>query len=153
MIVRTLAPFLFLTVALGARTAGATGNFPGAIQRDLSLSYSPECSLCHSGGVTSSGTVGTPFGKSMKARGLVPSDEGSLQAALDRMTQEKVDSDHDGVSDIDELKAGTDPNVPGAGQGGPTYGCSSAPRGAVSPLAWLAALAFVLCRRRCQKGA
>jgi hypothetical protein len=153
MISRTLAPLLFLAAALAARTADATGNLPGAIMRDLSLTYTPPCEYCHSGGVVGRGTVGTPFGKSMMAHGMVAYDENALKAALDQMTQEKVDSDHDGVSDIDELKAGTDPNVPGAGQGGPTYGCSSSPRGEVGPLAWLAALAVVLCRRRCQKGA
>jgi hypothetical protein len=153
MIVRKLSPFLlFLVAFLGARMAGATLNFPGAVQRDLNLSYSPQCSLCHSGGQTGNGTVGTPFGKSMKARGMVASDENALKAALDQMTQEKVDSDGDGVSDIDELEQGTDPNVRGAGQDPPSYGCSLAPSGEVSPLFALAALALVLCRRRCQKG-
>jgi hypothetical protein len=111
----------FTVLALSARAAVATPNFPNAIQRDLSLSYSPQCSLCHVGGNTSASSVQTPFAKSMKARGLIAYDENALQTALNQMAT--VDSDHDGVPDIDELRAGTDPNL-GSGQEPVTYGCS-----------------------------
>jgi hypothetical protein len=113
----------FALVALSAGTAAATPTFPNAIQRDLSLTYSPPCSHCHVGGNTTAAAVQTPFAKSMKARGMVAYDETKLQAALDQMTSDRVDSDHDGVSDIDELRAGTDPNL-GSGQEPVTYGCT-----------------------------
>jgi hypothetical protein len=113
----------FALMALSARVAVATPNFPNAIQRDLSLSYSPQCSLCHVGGNTSASAVQTPFAKSMKARGLVAYNETKLQAALDQMALDRVDSNGNGVSDIDELRAGTDPNL-GSGQEPVTYGCA-----------------------------
>jgi hypothetical protein len=114
---------VFALMALSARAVFATPNFPAAIQRDLSLSYSPQCSLCHVGGNTSASAVQTPFAKAMKARGLVAYDETALQAALDQMTQGRVDSNGNGVSDVDELRAGTDPNL-GSGQEPVTYGCT-----------------------------
>jgi hypothetical protein len=111
-------------VVLSAGTAAATPTFPNAVQRDLSLTYSPPCSLCHVGGNTSASAVQTPFAKSMKARGLLAYDEATLQAALDQMTRDRVDSDHDGVSDVDELRGGTDPNL-GSGEEPVTYGCTA----------------------------
>jgi hypothetical protein len=139
----------FALMALSARAAVATPNFPNAIQRDLSLSYSPQCSLCHVGGNTSASAVQTPFAKSMKARGLVAYDETALQTALNRMGT--VDSDHDGVSDIDELRAGTDPNL-GSGQEPVTYGCTlSGARGGPGGFGHAAVaigLALAICRMR-----
>jgi MYXO-CTERM domain-containing protein len=146
---RLISPILAGVAMLLVRPALATPNFPNAVQVDLGLTYSPPCSLCHAGGSTTSQTVTTPFAVSMKARGMVASDDTALQAALDRMAADHVDSDNDGVSDIDELKAGSDPNVP-AGEEAMTYGCSTAPVGTAgpgSPLVLLGAL-FALERAR-----
>ena len=107
---------------LGANVASATSNFPAAVRTKLSLSYDPPCSLCHTNGITGRGTVTTPFGKAMLARGLVASDETALNAALDKMVAEKVDSDLDGTTDIDELKAGTNPNGDSLSV---SYGCNA----------------------------
>jgi hypothetical protein len=124
-------------------SAGATPNFPPALQQDLSIPNAPDCSICHTDGDQGGlGTVNTPFGKNMRARGLVAFDTSSLTTALDQMTTENVDSAGDCMDDIDELKAGRDPNLPdpagtcpdggagGAGQpaetpssASPSYGC------------------------------
>ena len=54
------------------------------------------------------------FGKALMARGAVGNDIANsaslLTTALDKMASDKVDSDGDGVDDISELKAGTNPN-------------------------------------------
>jgi hypothetical protein len=153
-----------LLILLCAAPAWATDAFPAAIQNKYSLSdLHPElCSLCHTNGITGSGTVNTPFGRSLRARGLMPSDTASLNAALDALATEMIDSDGDGVTDVDELIAGTSPNVANAmmvdggmgGGGGTTpiplpspakFGCGAA----VMPnLVFLAALVPLFRSRR-----
>jgi len=109
-----------LALATVATRASATPNFPPAIEQDLGLSYMPDCSLCHTDGDQGGlGTVNTPFGVNMRARGLVAYDTTSLQTALDEMASEQVDSAGDCLDDIDELKAGNDPNAP------PTASCTT----------------------------
>jgi hypothetical protein len=124
-----------LPIVLGVvlpTSAYATQKFPSAIYYHLYGSftikpYSPPCSLCHSRGSTGPGTAQTPFALSAKAQGLVPGDTTSLNTALSAMDKEEVDSDGDGVPDIQELREGTDPNTPAdvslASESGPTSGC------------------------------
>jgi hypothetical protein len=118
--------------ALLPASAQATQKFPSAIYNYLGTSftvkpYLPPCSLCHSRGSTGPGTAQTPFALSAKARGLVPSDTPSMNAALAAMDTDEVDSDGDGVPDIQELRDGTDPNTPGdvslVSESGPNAGC------------------------------
>lgn len=99
-------------VALGAPSvAHATPSFPGAIQAHLGGSAAPPCRVCHVDGVTGFGTVNTPFGKNMRARGLVAYDEPTLTAALDAMGKEGIDSSGGrGTPDVDVLREGLDPN-------------------------------------------
>lgn len=138
---------------LWSGAAAATENLPPAIARHLALSYEPSCSVCHLGGKTGAGTVTTPFGRSARDRGLVEEDVAILNSVLDRMQGERVDSDADGVPDVDELLAGTDVNLPADGSVGlQTYGCvgrvaaghDAEPLGA----ALVAGLALVLSLRR-----
>jgi hypothetical protein len=133
--------------------AVATPNFPPAIQQQLQLGSAPGCELCHRG-ATQAGTVTMPFGAAMRARGLVMYDENALRIALEAVESQQVDSDSDGLPDIEELKTGLNPNVPRprpatdggttAGDTGeeilqpidfgePTYGCASS-RGSPSAL-------------------
>lgn len=128
-----IATSMFLAAAALSAVTPALGspNYPGAIQDHLGLSYEPPCSICHDGGRTGSGTVNTPFGRSMRDEGLVSGNEGALLAALDALAGKDVDSDGDTVADIDELSTGNDPNRPDKGEapsltaGTPAYGCGA----------------------------
>lgn len=153
-----------LFVGLLALPAWASENYTIEIQNKYSIDYPPQsCSLCHTGGITGAGTVNTPFGTALRMRGLTSGNVNALNTALDTLETDGVDSDGDSVTDIDELKAGTDPNkadaMPtdggtggGTGGGGGTtvevpnlqlgVGCTAAP-GLV-----LGALALLLARRR-----
>ena len=150
-------------LTLIAVPARATPNFPSAVASHLGLATSPDCTLCHVG-PTQIGTVVTPFGTSMRARGLVLYDEKSLTTALDALAAERKDSDGDGTPDIDELRAGTDPNTAGDGTGPagtpapdePRYGCGAhvapsarAPGAIVSLM--LASVFTALARRRARR--
>jgi len=136
-----------------AGAARATPNFPGAIQRELGLQSPPPCTICHATDQGGSGTVVKPFGMYMRSRGLVPFDEGSLHTALLAAAGERHDSSGSGVSDIDKLKAGQDPNPSSSGGSGsgaasaPSYGCSTS-GGSVAGLLPFAAVAAALFTRR-----
>lgn len=138
----------FILVCLGAGTALATPTYPAVIQSHLALPAAPpqSCGLCHLNNVVGTGTVTTPFGASLRMRGLLANDEASLRAALDALRSDAVDSDGDGQPDLDELAAGGDPNQPGASgpELRPRYGC-----GASSVPGWFGSLALLpLWRRR-----
>jgi uncharacterized protein (TIGR03382 family) len=161
MTARTALFFFFLL----ASPAWATSTFPTAIKTHLGLASEPSqsCGLCHKNNQLGIGTVTTPFGTNMRMRGLKAGDEASLATALDAMAAENVDSDGDGVTDIDELKAGTNPNVvdgptdggmgggTGGGAGGGSelppirYGCGA---NSVPGALGLLGLAFVFALRR-----
>ncbi len=109
-----------------AARAGATPNFPPTIQSVLPTPNTPACQICHVG-PQERGTVNTSFGSAMRARGLVAYDVSSLQTALNRMQTDAVESCNDGVTDIDKLKEGLDPNVCVCGDAGATCGASAGP--------------------------
>jgi hypothetical protein len=137
------ATLVALLLLLASAPARATPNFPGAIAQDLGAP-TPQCSICHAGGVTGRGTVTTLFGQAMLARGLVANDTASLQTALDKMRADKVDSNGNGILDVDELIAGSDPNATSDHPTTPTYGCSISP-GRSLPVALLLPAALLLC--------
>jgi len=136
-----------------AGAARATPNFPGAIQRELGLQSPPPCTICHATNEGGTGTVVKPFGIYLRSRGLVPFDEGSLHIALLAAAGERHDSSGSGVTDIDQLKAGNDPNSPpGGGSAGssvsaPSYGCSTSGGSAAGLLPFAALSAALLFRR------
>lgn len=138
---RTSGLLLALAVLAAPIAARATPDFPEAIARDLQLSAPPPCTICHATEAGGSGTVTKPFGKYLVSRGLVPFDENSLAGALAAAAGEQHDTDGDGVSDIDALRRGLDPNGTAAGASAledPTFGCSAVGGGEGST--WLLAL-------------
>lgn len=137
-----------------AGVARATPSFPRAIQRELSLQSPPACTLCHATNQGGPGTVVKPFGIYLRSRGLVAFDEGSLHNALLAAIGERHDSSGSGVSDIDKLKAGQDPNPSSdTSLSAPSYGCSTSAGsiGGMLPLALIlvALLTRPLRRVRC----
>ena len=151
----SLLPVLLVLLAA---PAWASDTFPAFIKNKYNLASLPDCALCHTNGITGLGTVNTPFGKAARMHGLVAGDTASLNAALDAMAAENVDSDADGVTDVAELMAGTSPNVGatptggGAGGGGggtvlppPRYGCGAS---VVPELIFFAGLLPLLRSRR-----
>ncbi len=97
-------------LTLLGHSALANVTFPGDVQTKYSLDGAPLCNLCHSNGFGGAGTADTRFAVAAQARGLT-SNPSSLNAALDRLEADAVDSDGDCVNDIAELIAGTNPNV------------------------------------------
>ena len=101
-----------------------SSSFPREIKNELSMNTSPHCSVCHAGGHTGYGTATTLFAEAMKDRGLVAKDKNSLIDSLALMQADLVDSDGDGITDIEALKSDMNPN----GEGdllAPSYGCQA----------------------------
>lgn len=106
-----------LGLCIGMPTAQAKEEFPRQIAEHLGAPSPPPCSLCHQYGKTGKDTLVTPFAWAMRARGMTGGS--SLTEALDRMAADRVDSDGDGVTDLDEIVAGTDPNSAASTPGAP----------------------------------
>ncbi|HWZ89239.1 MAG TPA: thrombospondin type 3 repeat-containing protein, partial [Polyangiaceae bacterium] len=133
--------------------ARAKSEFPSEIKNSYGLTYDVPCSVCHIKGNVGSATPITPFALSLRARGLTGNNQ-SLSSALSKLESDGVDSDGDGVSDVEELKAGTDPNSSAnasiVNDQDPGYGCGgTAPRGRSAPgMAGVLALGWLALRRR-----
>ena len=136
-----------LLFALVAAPAFASDTYPPYISTKYGIDPIPEqCALCHTGGITGTGTVNTPFGKTARGLGLTSGNDTLLGEVLDQMDAQKTDSDGDGVSDIDELRAYTDPNKSANTPDVPTlkFGCGAT----VVPEVVFGAALLLLRRRR-----
>ncbi len=110
---------LFITLLISSSGSLASSDYPAVIKTQLGLStdHPRMCRLCHTSDLGGSGTITQPFGKALQARGLASENAELLKTALAQLEADKVDSDGDGVTDIDELKALTDPNKVSTGGG------------------------------------
>ncbi len=138
-----------MLVLLTLSAALASTPYPAEIANSTGAPCEPACTLCHESAVGGSGTVVTEFGLAMMARGLGGgANTAALDDALDQMLTDNVDSDGDGVADVEEIAEGGTPN-PGepAVCGGvqPVYGCLNHTRPAAPTLLpVLAAVALAL---------
>jgi hypothetical protein len=101
-----------------AAPAAASKEYPDVIKRALSLKSLPVagdgCQLCHKDDNGGLHTINKRFATTLEGFGLTSGDPNSLIGAL-RLDQEQgSDSDGDGIPDIEELQAGTNPNVSNA---------------------------------------
>jgi hypothetical protein len=86
-----------------------------------------DCIVCHTGSIGEGGTAIQPFAQTLIKKGLKGGFmTATLDAALDQLGPTD-DSDDDKVSDLDELMAGTNPNIANGGAVDPIepveYGC------------------------------
>lgn len=127
---------VLLLCAFGAH---ARSEYPEVVRTSYALAAPPDCSLCHIGPQAES-TAATPFAQALKARGVGGGDTSKLTTVLQAIANDRVDSDNDSVSDADEIKAGTNPNVGNATAttpSAPTFGCSAAPTHSAARFIWL----------------
>jgi hypothetical protein len=129
--------FGWVTLAAGLllpQAADASPTYPGLVRDDvktltgIDMPCTPPCTLCHRDSQGGRGSVIKPFGTSMMKNGLTYQDPASVAAALGALKANAVDSDADGVADVDELSLGHDPDVAGAGDlcpAAPRYGCGA----------------------------
>jgi hypothetical protein len=115
--------------ALWSASAQASQQFPSALSDELGMPCAPNCTICHATDAGGSGTVVKPFGIAAWIAGpIIKQDVDSVRRALGKMrtANPPIDSDGDGVPDIDELSAGNDPNSAGDARiCGPNYGCGA----------------------------
>jgi hypothetical protein len=114
---------VFVAALASALPAFATAEFPGEIRSALGTADLPpgSCAVCHfNANFTRAGVMGTPFGRSMLANGLMGNNNTSLRMALTALEMANTDSDSDGCPDIAELKAtpATNPNTRDCSMGG-----------------------------------
>jgi hypothetical protein len=98
-----------LCLMVVAGFAHASVTYPEAIKTKVGLSSAPACTVCH---ISPGDSPTKPFYKSLQKYGLTSGGNTvALESALTSLTTNQDDSDADGVSDINELKTGGNPNV------------------------------------------
>ena len=116
-LVRTVSAWLCAAaVSSMAQRADAYLTYPAIVQSKLQLPHAPDCSICHRDNQTESAASATQaFANELKSLGLpgdkyTPAAESTLRNLLQQLVNCNIDSDGDGVSDVEELRNGTDPN-------------------------------------------
>jgi len=136
---RFLGLGLSLGIALVSSTAFASSGFPLKIQATLMSTADVPCIVCHDTDEGGKGSVNRAFGRRMVGYGLVGGDEQGLATLLLSLRNMQDDTDGDGIGDIDELKAGTNPNINDiTGEEAqdyppPVYGCHAGGRAGAWP--------------------
>lgn len=144
-----------VALILCSGTARGTETYPDFVRGELDLPATPECTLCHLTNDGQENTVRRPFGLQVLSHGGTGGgSRGSLRSALRAMEADGSDSDGDGLPDIEELRAGGDPNAFDVRDGGATEppptaalppafetGCAAARSGRVTISRMLAAVA------------
>ena len=105
---------LVVAVLLFAGAAHASDTFPERIELKTGATLPPQphsCLLCHRTEDGGKSTVTKPFGLTMIDLGVQSGSRASVDGALVKLADEKLDSDGDGLDDLAELLAGRDPNV------------------------------------------
>lgn len=132
--------------------AEASLIYPTILEEETEAACTPACTACHDSLQGGEGTVVQPFGEALMDRGLTGSDHELLITLIDEIAADGQDVDGDGISDVDELAAGGDPNPGDATFCDvelPRYGCFSHTGHAPGVLlALLAGLVTVLRSRR-----
>jgi hypothetical protein len=162
----TLARLAGFCALLGAvfvvSSARASESYPATLEAALDMACPPACTTCHSRPQGGELTANKPLGISLRRAGLECCNTRQLRDVIATLEANATDSDSDGVPDVEELRAGTDPN---AAEGNlecyvpePDEGCTLAPR--TSPTertagAWsgfgLALVGLVALRRRARR--
>lgn len=155
-IARALSALVGVAALLVSGPARATQEFPGVIASTWGLPAAPPCTTCHLTLAGGSGTAQKPFALYLKSRGLRPFDPASLQTALAAARAERHDTDGNGRTDEEDLRAGDDPNGDGESVEQPRFGCGArvAARGPAREGGLLAAatgFALALVRRRARR--
>jgi hypothetical protein len=136
--------------------AAASTTYPEELRKYLQLDAivgpAPGCRVCHQDDMGGLKTATKPVGRALISAGTAGGNVPSFLAALETLDAEHVDSDRDGSPDLDELRAGTDPNVAMDSEGTiirmeevplPQTGCALALSSGPAPTApWWLALAF-----------
>jgi hypothetical protein len=145
--------------------AAASTTYPEELRKYLELEAivgpAPGCRVCHQDDVGGLKTATKPVGRALISAGAAGGNVPSFLAALETLDAEHTDSDRDGSADLDELRAGTDPNVATDSEGTvipmeeiplPQTGCALARRPEGTPWTpWLLALALFARRGRASR--
>jgi hypothetical protein len=99
-----------------ATPAAASKEYPDVLKKALNVSTLPVagdgCQMCHKDDNGGEHTINKRFGTTLESFGLKSQDPNSLIGALRLDQAQGSDSDGDGVPDVQEIQAGTNPSVP-----------------------------------------